>query len=75
MPLLLSLGRVCMKICLYACASSTMACMSLHDAFQHHLKNLRKGLDPRSWSIEESSAREARAKILVYIYIYIYVYL
>ena len=57
--------------CICMCASYKMACAFLHEACQHHAKTMSKVLDPRSWSIGESSAREARAKILVYIYIYI----
>ena len=60
------------SMCFCTCASSMIASASLHEARQHHLRVMSKGLCRRSWSIRESSARGARAKILVYIYIYIY---
>ena len=51
-----------MSQCLCKCASSSIACASLHGAWWHHPQATPKGLGLRSWRIGESSARESRAR-------------
>ena len=56
------------------CAALRVASAALHGACKHRPKAMCKTIGPRLLRIGESSAREARAKVLVYIYIYIYIY-